>query len=111
MNFRPLPIDLSLYGGTMQKTLTSMFLLFCLFFLGSKVSAQNVVTDWAAIIQPAVLNNSPSGARSPATAEILHATIQLAMYDAAMAIDGGYEPFAANLSAPSGSDVRAAVAT
>jgi hypothetical protein len=88
-----------------------MFLLGCLFFFGSAISAQNVVTDWASIIQPAVLNNAPNGARSPATAEILHATIQLAIYDAAMAVEGGYAPFAANLSAPAGADVRAAVAT
>src|SRR3982751_5834077 len=95
----------------MQKTTASMFLLICLFFLGSKVSAQNVVTDWASIIQPAVLSNGAGGARSPGTAEVLHTTIQLAMYDAAMAIEGGYAPFAANLSAPNGRDVRAAVAT
>ena len=95
----------------MQKISASIFLLFCLFFLGSKVSAQNVVTDWASIIQPAVLSNPAGGARSPGTAEILHATIQLAMYDAAMAIEGGYTPFAANISAPAGADVRAAVAT
>jgi len=95
----------------MQKISASIFLLFCLFFLGSKGSAQNVVTDWASIIQPAVLSNPAGGARSPGTAEILHATIQLAMYDAAMAIEGGYTPFAANISAPAGADVRAAVAT
>src|SRR6476469_4403511 len=95
----------------MKKTYTSIFLLFCLSFLGSAVLAQNVVTDWASIIQPAVLSNGSGGARSPGTAEILHATIQLAMYDAAMAIEGGYAPFAANLPAPAGADVRAAVAT
>jgi len=33
------------------------------------------------------------------------------MYDAAMAIEGGYTPFAAAISAPPGADVRAAVAT
>src|SRR4051794_24117510 len=95
----------------MQKISTSIFLLFCLLFLGSNASAQNVVTDWASIIQPAVLSNGAGGARSPGTAEILHATIQIAMYDAAMAIEGGYTPYAANLSAPAGADVRAAVAT
>ena len=95
-----------------MKTISaSMFLLFCFFFFGSKISAQNVVTDWASIIQPAVLSNGSGGARSPGTAEILHATIQLAMYDAAIAVEGGYAPFAANLSAPAGADVRAAVAT
>jgi hypothetical protein len=37
--------------------------------------------------------------------------IQLAMYDAAIAIEGGYEPYGSPLSAPNGADVRAAVAT
>jgi len=32
----------------------------------------------------------------------------LAMYDAAMAIEGGYQPFAAAIEAPEGADVRAA---
>ena len=91
----------------MQKIFASVFLVFCLFFLGSPASAQNVVTDWSSMIQPAVLSNGAGGARSPGTAEVLHTTIQLAMYDAAMAIEGGYAPFAANLSAPAGADVRA----
>jgi hypothetical protein len=33
------------------------------------------------------------------------------MYDAVTAIKGGYEPYGANISAPRGADVRAAVAT
>jgi hypothetical protein len=44
-------------------------------------------------------------------AEILHTTVQLAVYDAVMAIVGGYEPYAAAIAAPRGADVRAAVAT
>ena len=69
----------------------------------------NVVTDWAAIVQPAI--NNASAPRSPASSELLHAMIQLAMYDAAIAIEGGYEPYAAAIWAPPGADVRAAVAT
>ena len=96
---------------TAQAMLAAIIVAFILLVPASSVFAQNVVTDWATIIQPAVLSNGAGGARSPATAEVLHATIQLAMYDAAMAIEGGYAPFAANLSAPAGADVRAAVAT
>jgi hypothetical protein len=95
----------------MKKISASLFLMFCLLVLGSEASAQNVVTDWATIIQPAVLAAPAGGARSPGSAEILHAMIQMAMYDAAIAIDGGYAPFAVNLPAPAGADVRAAVAT
>lgn len=69
----------------------------------------NVVTDWAAIVQPAIHNASVP--RPPASSEILHTTIQLAVYDAAIAIEGGYEPYATAIGAPAGADVRAAVAT
>src|SRR3954453_2582892 len=67
----------------------------------------NVVTDWATIVQPAV--NTPP--RLPGVQFVLHATIQLAVYDAVMAIEGGYEPFTRVMPAPLGADVRAAVAT
>jgi hypothetical protein len=67
------------------------------------------VTDWAGIVQPAI--HSAGAPRPPASSEILHAMIQLAMYDAAIAIEGGYEPYAATIAAPPGADVRAAVAT
>jgi len=73
------------------------------------LAASNVVTDWAGIVQSAIHN--PAAPRPPASSEVLHATIVLAMYDAAMAIEGGYEPFTAAIEAPTGADVRAAVAT
>jgi hypothetical protein len=63
----------------------------------------NVVTDWATIVQPAV--NTPP--RLPGIQFVLGATIQLAVYDAVMAVEGGYESFTPAMSA----DVRAAVAT
>jgi hypothetical protein len=42
---------------------------------------------------------------------VLGAMIQLAVYDAAIAIEGGFRPFAAAIPAPRGANVRAAVAT
>jgi hypothetical protein len=71
--------------------------------------APNVVTDWAGIVQSAI--NNPAAPRPPASSEVLHAMIVLAMYDAAIAIEGGYRPFTAAIEAPAGADVRAAVAT
>ena len=41
----------------------------------------------------------------------LRAMVQIAVYDAVVAIQGGYRPFAATISAPPDADVRAAVAT
>jgi hypothetical protein len=69
--------------------------------------AQNVVTDWATIVQPAL--NTP--AKLPAVQLVLRAMVQIAVYDSVVAIQGGYQPFAAAITAPPGADVRAAVAT
>jgi hypothetical protein len=69
----------------------------------------NAVTDWAAIVQAAVHNaNAP---RPPASAEVLHTIVHLAVYDAVVAIEGGYRPYASAIQAAPGADVRAAVAT
>jgi len=84
-----------------------LYIATCLLCCGSVYA--NVVTDWAAIVQPAI--NNPSAPRSPASSEVLHAIIQLAMYDAAIAVEGGFTPYAAPIAAPAGADVRAAVAT
>jgi hypothetical protein len=71
--------------------------------------AQNAVTDWVAIVGPSIHN--ASAPRPPASAEILHTIIHLAVYDAVVAIEGGNEPYAVAIAAPAGADVRAAVAT
>ena len=48
-----------------MKTISeSMFLLFCFFFFGSKVSAHNVVTDWASMATITVTNLLDNGAGS-----------------------------------------------
>jgi PAP2 superfamily len=75
--------------------------------LCSALYGQNVVTDWATIVQP-LINTPP---KLPAIQIVLRAMVQLAVYDAVVAIEGGYKPFAATISAPAGADVRAAVAT
>ena len=69
----------------------------------------NVVTDWAAIVQPAI--NNPAAPRPPASSEVLHTIVTLAVYDAVMAVEGGYQPYALHAQQPAGADVRAAVAT
>ncbi len=72
-------------------------------------AAPNAVTDWVSIVQPAI--HSASEPRSPAGSLVLHTMAQLAVYDAVMAIEGGYEPYHTAIEAPQGADVRAAVAT
>lgn len=72
-------------------------------------AAPNVVTEWAGIVQQAI--HTAAAPRSAGTSEILHTMVHLAVYDAVVAIDGGYRPFATRIAAPRGADVRAAVAT
>jgi len=72
-------------------------------------TVRNPVVDWAAIIQPAV--HSPGEPRTPGSSEIVHTTIHLAVYDAVVAVEGGYTPYATPVAAPDGADLAAAVAT
>ncbi len=77
--------------------------------LAQAAPAPNVVTEWSRIVQPAI--HSAAEPRTPVSAFILHTLVQLAVYAAVMAIEGGFEPFQTTLDAPDGADVRAAVAT
>jgi len=91
---------------TMKKLTLIATIMACL-VMSSALYAQNVVTDWATIVQPYI--NTP--AKLPAVQLILRAMVQLAVYNAVVAIEGGYKPYAATISAQAGADVRAAVAT
>jgi hypothetical protein len=93
----------------MNKINSSICVLVACCFLGQTSLAQNVITDWAAIVQPAI--NNASAPRSPASSEVLHAMIQLAMYNATIAIKGGYPLYGWRSSTSPHADVSAAVAT
>jgi hypothetical protein len=69
----------------------------------------NPVTEWVSIVQPAIHN--PAEPRPPGSSEVIHTIVHLAVYDAVVAIEGGYEPYHASITAPPGADVGAAVAT
>ena len=73
--------------------------------------APNVVTQWAAIVQQSIHN--AAAPRSAGTSEILQTMVHLAVYDAVVAIEGGYEPYASakQEALQSQADVKAAVAT
>lgn len=95
--------------------MTVRFVLICLVLLigparASADTAPNAVTEWAAIVQQAI-HNPPAAPRSAGTAQILHTMVMLAVYDAVVAIEGGYQPYRAPIDAPLGANVRAAVAT
>src|SRR5512134_1789654 len=69
-------------------------------------AAPNVVTDWALIAQNTI---APTVVLPGQNAYSPFAPI--AMYDAAVAIEGGYRPYTAPVTAPAGADLTAAVAT
>lgn len=69
----------------------------------------NPVTEWVSIVQLAIHN--PGEPRPPVSSEVIHTVVHLAVYDAVVAIEGGYEPYHASIPAPPGADVGAAVAT
>jgi hypothetical protein len=86
-----------------------VFASIALTIAASPVAGQNAVTDWATIVQASIHN--ASAPRPPASSEVLHTIVQLAVYDAVVAIEGGFDPYAAAIEAPPGADLRAAVAT
>jgi hypothetical protein len=90
-----------------MKKVTLIATLTAFLAMSSALYGQNVVTDWATIVHP-LINTPP---KLPAIQLVLRATVQLAVYDAVVAIESGYKPFAATISAPAGADVGAAVAT
>jgi hypothetical protein len=96
----------------MRKLMCSVLICLLTTALAPQASANpahNVVTEWATHVQQSIHN---AGApRSAGTSQVLHTMVLLAIYDAVMAIDRGYEPYAARIAAPLGADVRAAVAT
>ncbi len=73
--------------------------------------APNVVTQWAAIVQHSIHN--AAAPRSAGSSQVLHTMVHLAVYDAVVAIEGGYAPYAGkkNRRLEVNADVRAAVAT
>jgi hypothetical protein len=76
---------------------------------GKASESGGVVSDWVSIVEAAVHN--PSTPRGPASAILLHTVAHLAVYDAVVAIEGGYKPYGATIAASNEADVRAAVAT
>ncbi len=88
-------------------------LLLCLLFTVATAplfadTPHNAVTDWAALVQPAIHS---AAAPRRGHAQVLHTMAVLAMYNAVVAIEGGYEPSGAHIRPQPGADVRAAVAT
>lgn len=93
MHLRALVVGLSLLAGSVP----------------AHATPDNAVADWAAITQQAIHN--AAAPRSAGSSEILHATVMLAVYDAVVAIDGGFKPYTEPIGPAPWANVKAAVAT
>lgn len=67
----------------------------------------SVIRLWNQIATDAIV---VTGANAPASSGVLMAIVQLGVYDAVVAIVGGYEPYAGSIYAPTGASVDAAAA-
>jgi len=70
--------------------------------------AHNAVTLWHERTQPVLATWT---GRGNAAAAYTGSLVQIAVYDAVVAIRGGYRPFYAHIDAPDGADLDAAIAT
>jgi PAP2 superfamily len=68
-------------------------------------SGPNAVTHWSLVSQNAI-----SVGRPPASSEVLHGLVHAAIYDAVVAVEGRYEPFAVSILPSGPTSVDAAVA-
>jgi hypothetical protein len=79
----------------------------------SPAAIGNAVTDWNLIAQNAITTPPPQGAPPrPIGSSLVHeGIVQAAIYDATVAIEGGYEPFIASPSVARPASTAAALAT
>jgi hypothetical protein len=68
----------------------------------------DVVSDWSLIAQSSVV---VVGQKFPGEAAVYMGIVHAAMYDAAVGVAGGYEPYRVSVAAPAGASLDAAVAT
>jgi hypothetical protein len=68
-------------------------------------AVENAVSKWSLISQNAI-----SVGRPPASSEVLHGLVHAAIYDAVVAIEREYEPFAVSVRATRPASVDAAIA-
>jgi hypothetical protein len=72
----------------------------------------NAVIDWNRIAQTEITAPPPPGAppRPPGSSAVLEGIVQAAIYDATIAIEGGYQPFVASPSVTRPASTPAAIA-
>jgi hypothetical protein len=85
----------------------------CLTTPASPATTGNAVIDWNRIAQNAITTAPPPGAppRPVGSSLVLEGIVQAAIYDATVAIEGGYEPFVASPLVTRPASTAAAIAT
>lgn len=71
-------------------------------------SAQNAVTDWNAVAIAQARASTAPGASTPGGTNVYVAYVELAVYNAVVAIQGGYQPYEYTVTAPPGASADAA---
>ena len=82
-------------------------------------AARTPVAFWSTEARCAIVPAGPGGVfgpenfgtKFPGEAAVLMGIVHVAIYDAAVAVEGGYRPYAATPSAPAGTSAAAAIAT
>jgi hypothetical protein len=83
----------------------------CLTTAAAPATIGNAVLDWNEKAQKAIVPNVTPLPRPPGSSLVLEGIVQGAIYDATIAIEGGYEPFVASPQVTRPASTAAAVAT
>jgi hypothetical protein len=83
----------------------------CLTTAAAPATIGNAVLDWNERAQKAIVPNVIPLPRPPGSSIVLEGIVQAAIYDATIAIEGGYEPFVASPKVTRPASTAAAVAT
>jgi hypothetical protein len=74
----------------------------------ARTSAQNAVTDWNAIAITQARASTAPGASAAGSTNVYVAYVELAVYNAVVGIQGGYQPYEYTVTAPPGASADAA---
>ena len=91
------------------KLAVGMIVITLSFLISTSAMAQNVVTDWNLIAITNARASTAPGAATPGGTNLYVAYAELAVYNAVVAIQGGYQPYKSTLTAPAGASPDAAV--
>jgi hypothetical protein len=91
------------------KPAAGILVLVIALLISANATAQNVVTDWNLIAITNARASTAPGAATPGGTNLYVVYVELAVYNAVVAIQGGYQPYKYNVIAPAGASADAAV--